>query len=445
MTNPTNFLQQVQTYNKSDLAMLLNFSPFISTSNTKFQNFQNITGNLGNSVTFDTPPQYTTVRSLVADYQESVQNVQTLTVDQPYSCSYSFPAQEQVFNLQEANLDYIKVFGKAAVAELGATIEEDAARVCNSSLPVRGARGVPTGALHTESGPWRYYGNGINPIDSYQKLAQAQKNFTNVGMPRDNIKVYLPDVVVPSIIGTGLNQFAPRRNDEIAQSWEIGEFGTPAVKYYESNLLPIQMAGTIGNSSLALTVVSTNDPTGANITQITATTTALSDPNVLKVGDLLTFQDNISGKTNLRQLTYYGHHQSYQQVQIRVTQVLGGGSDGAGSVTFNITPALQSLAGGTQNINTNVIAGMQLKGPGDHVCGLIVGGNALFLGMPRLPTQIPFPTSSEYDSETGVGLRLTYGSIFGGDQQGFIHDAIMGYQGVGRYLMRLVFPLTQTQ
>ena len=74
-------LQQVQTYQSSDLAYLINLNCFVTTANTRFKNFENEIGNLGDTVTFDRPPRYVTNNSLIITSQASVQRVQTLTVN----------------------------------------------------------------------------------------------------------------------------------------------------------------------------------------------------------------------------------------------------------------------------------------------------------------------------------------------------------------------------
>ena len=101
--------------------------------------------------------------------------------------------------------------------------------------------------------------------------------FKNYGAVAEGIKVYLPDTVVPAVVGNGLNQFVPHRNDEIAMSWEVGDFGTPLVSYYQSNLMPIHVSGNTGVMQQTLTVVSTNDPTGQNVTQITVSGASATD------------------------------------------------------------------------------------------------------------------------------------------------------------------------
>ena len=133
------------------------------------------------------------------------------------------------------------------------------------------------------------YGNGSTAISSYQQLAQAIMFFKNYGSVAEGIKVYLPDTVVPAVVGNGLNQFVPHRNDEIAMSWEVGDFGTPFVSYYQSNLMPIHVSGNTGVLQQTLTVVSTNDPTGQNVTQITVSGASASDANAVFSGDLFQF------------------------------------------------------------------------------------------------------------------------------------------------------------
>lgn len=442
MATPTNILQQVQTYQKSALARLENLNCFMGIANTKFKDFQNFNANLGSVVTFDLPPRFTTAQGLVASFQPANQRVLSLTCDQATNTSYAFTAQERIFNVEKDTESYMKDYGISAVAEMGANIEANLALNANSHCPVNtvvNGQTVPTGALHTESGPYRFFGDGNTPISSYQQLAQMLANYKNYGSVKTGIKVILPDTIVPAIVGTGLNQFAPKRNDEIAMSWEVGEFGTPPVMYYESNLLPIHTAGSVGNNAQPLTVVSTNDPTGANITQITFSGATASDAGAIVSGDLMQFNDGVSGQPNMRYLTFIGHVVSAQPVQVRsITNVA---ATGGGQVTITITPPLQSTPGANQNINNNIVAGMQVTVLPSHKCGLVIGGDSFYLSMPRLPDQSPFATANEYDPETGMSMRMTYGALFGQNQQGMIHDSTWGSVLVPEYSMRMAFPV----
>jgi len=433
---PSNTLQAVQTYQRSSLALLLNLCCHISTANTKFKDFDKIQANLGSTVTFDLPPRFTTTQGLVASWQAANQRTLQLTADQSNNTSFAVTAQQRIFNLEKGEEDYMKVFGKSAIAELANLVE--------SNIALNWASGVVSqldGTTNTYSGPYRFYGDGSTPLNSYQQLAQAVMFFKNYGAVADGMKVYLPDTVIPGIVGSGLNQFAPKRNDESAMSWEVGDFGTPLVHYYQSNLMPIHVSGNSGVEGDTFTVVSTNDPTGQNVTQITVTTDGTAtDASAVFAGDMLQFKDGVSGKPNMRYLTFIGHNVSANPVQVRVT---ADAASSGSSITLNITPALNWAGGANQNLNNAITAGMQLQTFPSHRCGGILGGDGLFMAMPQLPEQAPYDTANEYDPSTGASLRLTYGSLFGQNQTGMIYDEVHGSVIVPEYSMRFLIPLSQ--
>lgn len=433
---PNNILQQVQTYQRSGLALLQNLCCHISTANTKFKDFDKIQANLGSVVTFDLPPRFTTTSSLVASFQPAVQRVQSLACDQANNTSFAVTSQQRIFNLEKGEEDYMRVFGKSAIAELATQVEGNIALNWASAVTSQ-----LTNLQNTFSGPYRYFGNGTQALTSYQQLAQAIMFFKNYGAVAEGIKVYLPDTVVPSIVGNGLNQFVPHRNDEIAMSWEVGDFGTPRVSYYQSNLMPLHVSGNTGVNQQILTVVSTNDPTGQNVTQITVSGATASDAQAVFSGDLFQFQDGVVGQPNLRYLTFIGHFPSANPVQFRA--VANAVANAAGQVTINITPALNWAGGQDQNLNNPIAAGMQILGLPSHRCGGILGGDAFYLAMPQLPEQSPYDTANEYDEDTGASLRLTYGSLFGQNQTGMIYDETHGSVIVPEYSMRFIIPLSQ--
>ena len=435
-TFPNNILQQVQTYQRSGLALLQNLCCHIATANTKFKDFDKIQANLGSTVTFDLPPRAVTTAGLVASFQPAVQRVQQLVADQANNSSFTVTSQQRIFNLEKGEEDYMRVFGKSFIAELAGNVE--------ANIALNWASGVTSqldGTTNTFSGPYRFFGNGTTALTSYQQLAQAIMFFKNYGSVAEGIKVYLPDTVIPSIVGSGLNQFVPHRNDEIAMSWEVGDFGTPLVSYYQSNLMPLHISGNTGVNQSVLTVVSTNDPTGQNVTSITFSGATDSDANAVFAGDLFSFQDGVTGFNNLRYLTFIVHAVSANQVQFRATA--NAAANAAGLVTINITPALNWAGGQNQNLNTPILAGMQVLGLPSHRCGGILGGEAFYLAMPQLPEQSPYDTANEYDPDTGCSVRLTYGSLFGQNQTGMIYDEVHGSVIVPEYSMRYVIPLSQ--
>lgn len=433
---PTNILQTVQTYQRSSLGLLLNLCCHISTANTRFKDFEKIQANLGSTVTFDLPPRFTTAAGLVASFQPAAQRVLQLVADQSNNTSFAVTAQQRIFNLEKGEEDYMRVFGKSAIAELANLVE--------SNIALNWASAVVSqvdGTTNTFSGPYRFYGDGSTPITSYQQLAQANMFFKNYGAVAEGMKVYLPDTIIPAIVGNGLNQFAPERNNEIAMSWEVGAFGTPRIDYYQSNLMPIHVSGNTGVNAQTLTVISTNDSTGQNVTQITVSGATASDTSAVFAGDMFQFKDGVSNQPNMRYLTFIGHKQSANPVQFRATA--NAAADGSGHVTLTITPALNWAGGANQNLNNPIAAGMQLLTFPSHRCGGILGGEALFMAMPQLPEQSPFDTANEYDPETGASLRLTYGSLFGQNQTGMIYDEVHGSVLVPEYSMRILVPLSQ--
>jgi hypothetical protein len=434
-TFPNNILQQVQTYQRSSLALLQNLCCHVSTANTKFKDFNKIQANLGSTVTFDLPPRAVTSAGLVASWQAADQRVLNLTVDQSHNSSFAVTSQQRIFNLEKGEDEYMEVFGRAFMAELATEVETNVALNWASAV-----KSQVDDSLNTFSGPYRFFGNGSTSLSSYQQLAKWQMLFKNYGSVKHDIKVYLPDTVEPDIIGSGLNQFVPKRNDEIANSWELGEFGTPPAKYYRSNLMPIHTSGNTGVLGQTLTVVSVNDPTGNNVTQITVSGATASDFQAVFSGDLMQFAD-APGFTPLRYLTFIGHKPSANPVQFRI--VADAAADGGGNVVLSITPALNWAGGNTINLNAPIQAGMQILTFPSHRCAGMLGGNALFLAMPQLPEQSPYMTSAEYDETTGVSMRLTYGSLLGQNKTGLIYDETHGSVLVPEYSMRGMIPLSQ--
>ena len=242
--------------------------------------------------------------------------------------------------------------------------------------------------------------------------------------------------ILQQIIGTGLNEFATNRNNEIAQSWELGPF--TGATWYQSNLLPVHEAGTVGNLDNTLTIISIN-PAGDEIT----VNSSGGGPEIdaIKKDDSLQFQDGVAGQPNLRYLTFVGHKISGQPVQIRATA--DAASNGAGDIVIPITPALISapITNPNRNLNLPVAVGMELKVLPDHRCGLIYSGDALFVGMPKLPDEDPFFTHSTTDPASGASLRMDTGSKFGQHERGTVWDIIWAETGVPEYMMKMAFPL----
>jgi hypothetical protein len=412
MALPTNTLQNVETYNDAGLALLLNSFVYINKSNKKFKDFDKMSANLGDTVTYDTPPRYTTNPSLVATFQPSTQLKRSLTVDQAENTSYAFSAKQFTFNTR----DYMEKFGKSAFEELGTKVESNV-------------------ALNNISNTYRFFGDGTTAIDSFGQLARAAKLFRNYGAAPGRLCGILEDVAVADIVETGLQQFVPTRNEDIANSWELGSFSK--TDWYETNLLPQHDAGTVGNTALTLTVTAFTTDADGGISDITFSGGG-TDADAIKQYDLLQFDDGVSGQTNVRYRTYIGHVPCVNPVQVQATADAASAAD---SVIIPIFPKLYSAAGPNQNITTAIAVGMQVTVAPSHRAGLLYGGDALYLAMPQLPDEVPFPTATTSDAESGASMRTYYGSKFGLNERGVVHDCIWGSDLVPEYSMRILFPL----
>lgn len=440
MAVPSNVLQQVITYQKAELAWLLNSFYGISHTNKKFKKFNELTANLGDTVSFDVTPRYITYNGLVITQQQSNQRIQNLVCSQAFNVSAGYTDQQFIFNVR----DYMERFGESAMMELGTKIEADILKNFVSGVRVNDPQNSSFGTLQTQTGPFRFYGDGVTPINSYNQLAQMVANFRDFGAAKDKMECVLPVSNIPAIIGSGLNQFAMNRNNEDAMSWELGRFAN--TDWFESNLLPTHVAGTVGNAAApnnVMTVVSTNDPTGANVTQITFTEpTGGTDANAIKSGDLIQFNDGVAGQPNMRFLTFIGHEPTQQPVQFRVTA-------NAATTAGSVTVTLQTINGvglvwaqnQNQNLNNAIAAGMTVTVMPSHRAGCMMSGNQFYLAMPRLPDENPFDTVNTQDPDSGASIRHYWGSQFGQNNRAYVRDSIHGSTLVPENSMRVLFPL----
>ena len=367
------------------------------------------------TVSFDKPPRFSTTNGLVVSFQAAEQRVQNLVCDQSANVSYEFTAQQFIFNVR----DYMQVFGKSAVAQLGTKVESNIAELA-------------------ETNTFRFFGDAVTPINTYLQLANALAFFRNFGAAPENTKGYLSDLTFPGIVNSGLNQFALDRNNKQAMSWEVGRFSN--CDWYQSNLLKTHAAGSNGVAGSTLTVVSTTlDANGAVVAITFSGASAASDPNSVKAYDKFQFNDGVGALTNLRFRTFIGQIVSQSPVQFAAT---ADAASTAGSlVTVSINPPLQVNAGNNQNINTPIVAGMQVSVLPDHRCGLIMSGNPLYLAMPRLPDEDPYKTAVAMDPDSGASIRQYYGSLFGQNQRGMVHDVLWGKTLVDEYAMMVALPI----
>ena len=439
---PTNVLQTVQTYQKAELAWLLNSFCGISMANKKFKDFNTTApSNLGDTVTFDTTPRFISYPGLIITQQPSVQRVQSLICSQAANVSQGYTDQQFIFNVRE----YMDRFGMSAMKELGTYVESDILKNFVSGVTIADPQNPNFGQAQYKSGPFRFYGDGISPINSFTQLAQSVANFTDFGAATHKMMAILPVANIPAIVGSGLNQFAVNRNNELANSWELGKFA--GSDWYESNLLPVHVSGSIGEAAApanVMTVTAIGDPTGANVISLIFSVDASvgNDANAVKAGDLFQFNDGVAGKPNLRFLTFIGHKPCQQPVQFRAI------ADAASSGN-SVTVQLQTIndvglvwAGNqNQNLNTAIQIGMKVTPVPSHRAGILMSGDQFYLAMPKLPDESPYTTVTTVDSDSGASIRHYFGSQFGLNNRAYVRDVIFGSTLVAENSMRYCFPL----
>lgn len=438
MATTDNILQTVQTYQRSLLARLQNLNCFIASANTRFKDFENFKGNLGDTVTYDTPPQMISNDGLVVTTFSTVEQLKrSITVNKSRNVNFAFNAQQLIFNID--NTGYRDEFEKSAIKELGSYIEQDVASV----IPSNTYRFYNPGV--TGTGPYK-----VSPVSSFTTLSDIRSVFDEYGADPIDYKMYLPNRAIPQIIGSGLNQFALDRNNRIAMSWEVGEFQD--MMTYRSNLLPLHVSGTTGNSQQVLTVVSVTRQADGGITSIVFSGATISDANAVKAYDVFQFNPTAAG-LQVNFLSYSGHANINLPLQFEATADAAGVAV-TGNVTISVSPVIYDVTAVTGNPliankqNTNfdfsagaISAGITALGLPSHRCGLLTSGNPLYIAMPKLPDMDPFKTASESDPDTGVSLRLYTGAGFGTNTYGSILDCLWGKDLEPTHSMRIPFPV----
>jgi len=414
-----NVYQQVELYQSSLLPLMENLDPFIMLANKKFDNFNSNTYSYGAAVSFDLPVRTTIEDGLVASFTPVEQPKHVLTVNKKKNGSYIVADDNHIFQQQDV---WAEKYGRGFIAEYGTVVGSDIASVC-------------------ETDTYRAYGDGVTAINSVEQLAQMLADLRNYGAANTKATVILPDVKMPAIIDSGLAQFVTKRNDEFANSWQLGSWNN--ADFYTSNLLPTHMSGTVGTLGDTLTV----DSISGDGSQITFSG-ASSDLTTFLENDIITldpdklYTNTTQGGQGAKFLTWIGHKPSSQSVQVRVT---ADANAVAGVVTVSIFPALNSTTGDyDENVNFDItdVAGNGLTAVAlnSHICGLVYTADPLYVAMPRLPEMRPFDSVSTISDE-GASIRLSYGSIFGQGEMGWIFDGVYGYTLVPRYAMRIAFQI----
>lgn len=411
-----NVFVNVQTYQPYACAYLRHSSPLIYDANRKFDQFQDFTGNLGNTVLFQKQLLLKPTKSLVYNWEQTVQRTISLTVDKPLSVPLQYSAEQLVFNDAEA---FMKDYGgKAAMNCMSGEIETTLAELA-------------------ETETFLHFGNGRTEINSYVQLSSALRKMRNYGNTLGDAKAYIPDFAVDKIINAGQNQFTLDRNNITANSWDLGSFAK--CDWRISSFLKKHIAGSEGQANSTLTVVGVDtDP--EDPTKVVAITfsgaSAASDPDSVKKGDKFTF--NLSADTYM---TILGSGGKASASLVQFSAAANAASNGSSEVTVTLNNPLIA-SGNQQNITKQIAAGMTVSVADSHYVGLITQGDPLFLAMPRLPNTDPYKMKQDYDMDSGISVRFSYGTIYGQNIYGYAFDAIYGGQLNGENAMAVLFPLS---
>ena len=441
MAAPTNELQDVVTYNtRASLAYLENSHVLINKTNKEYQDsYTKNSYNLGDTISWELPARFINTAGLTANFQATEQRVQTMSVTQAMNNSQAYTAQDLILNInaQKDPDGYYRRYGDSAGLEMGSFMEADIGKNFHSGVPILDPKNVNQGQLITNSGPYRFFGDGTTDITSYQQLAQAAAEFRAFGVPNSQICGIVPNTKITPIVNNGLSQFTVDRGNENADSWALSNMSQ--INWYESNLLPRHISGTTGQLQQTLTLVATNDPTGANITQLTFSGATPNDPDAVKSGDLFRFTAAL-GFTTPQYLTFIGH-QDTTGLNAQFRAISDVASDAAGEVVINIegAPGFSTVAGGNQNLNTALVPGQQVLGLPNHKVGAIWVMSQFYFAVPPLPDTSPYVGYTATSKESKVSLRHYHGMRFGENFYGYVQDAIWTSILVPDYAMRLIF------
>ena len=438
-----NILQQVKTYNRDrQLYGFQNQNCFVSkVCNHKYNDaHRGISKNLGDTISIFLPSGATSGNGLIVSTHPIYQNIAELPIIGAAYSAISATDQERIFNLNKEG--FWEQEGRAMAEELGSKVEIEVAKHITGSATNLDPKSPNYGQMQVNSGPTRFVDFISTGLLTYQALAQSQSDWLTMGAPSIKHEMVLPTNYYPPIIGSGLGQFVPRRNDSIAQSWEVGTFGTPMTTYHSSNNLPDHIAGALGIADTTLTITATNDPTGVNVTELTMSG-AGAQTNAVKVGDMGYFL----AASGIRATTFRGHAKTNQLVQFRVIESADstGGNVVVKIVTGTYTQGqgLNSSAGHPlQNISGPIVLGSTtVKFLPSHKCGLRVAGNMFYLAMPRLTDLSPYQSSIDTDKDTQVSLRMYHAPIIGQNENLLVNDTIWGALLVPRGSQRICLPL----
>lgn len=443
---PTNSLQNVATYQKYDVAYMRNTAYIVKHGNHMADNIANLTGNLGATVNYMVAPMSTVARSLSSPPTGIAQRLQPLTVDQQFQRSLALSDVEFLFNFDRNA--YEKIQGEADAIAIATELELTAMQNAISQMPSYDEGGNVSG-VHTDQGPYRFFGDGSTDIASVTQMARMAYDFKEIGFAPKKFHAILPTSAVSSLLSTQFSQFTMNRNNEASASWEIGTLnGIVDLEFFASNQMPQHLAGQVGQATApanVVTVVSTNDPTGANVTQITVTVDAsLSNTaDAFVIGDMGQFVQGVAGKTDIRQVTRYGKKVTHLPAQMLITadaDTVGTSSTITIRTTNDVGFCWQS-GNPNQNISAPIVAGTKIQIMPSHDVGLVHSGNQFYCATPKLPETRPYDNAIYTDPDSMIALRWYAGFDIQYKTHQITKDMIAALGLLPDNCMRLMFAL----
>lgn len=420
---PNNIFEEVEQIANMSVVAIKSVSPVLMHANYKPEQILAGPGSRSASARYFKQGRSSAVASLTSNFEGIIDRFDEVAVNQQASASLALTDSQVLYetkgpvSVDEAAKAGFNGYLKPKLREIGQFINNNVIDVARTKT-------------------WRYYGSPSTPINTYNQLVKGVNRLRLYGSTGEMAKAFLPMSVIPDIIQNGMSDFATKRNDSDAYNWELST--SYRTDWFECDFMPQQEAGNVGKDGLTLTVVSVATDANGGVTSITFSGAGASDNDAIKAGDKFTFQDNVSGHPNLRMVQFVGHGTIMHPVQNCV--VSNAASDGSGIVTVTLVEPLQGSAGQLQNINHSIVAGMQVKFEGDHTVGFVMQGNPLLVAMADLPSKNPFSSASVRDPDTGVSLRLTYGSAAFTDETGWAYNALYGKGLDGDNVLAYLFP-----
>jgi len=410
-----NSFNQVATYHDIMLATLQNENGILNKANKKFKDFPNtVISNLGPTVQIYKPVRVTGVNSLTWETQGISQRVQNLTINNAYSSSVDFTAQQMLENVDP--FDFMEKIGDSMIADIGSNVEQNL-------------------ASDFIKYPYRFYGDGISSLNTSYELAEAMALFHNYGSVKTMAEAFIPDLSVPSVVNSNANQFTLDRNNRDTMSWELGTFAK--CNWNTSNQLQVHNSGSEGEAGSELTVVSTTKDANGNILTITFSgCSAPSDANSIKAYDRLYVTTSGS-----RLLQFTGYNVSSNPIQFQAASDASSTSGSQVTVTL-LTPLFpgksttDSIA-----INRDIVAGMKVKVLPSHRTGVIYAGNPHMLAMPQMGPVSPFDSAYKADPDTGAAIQMAWGATLGQNSTKMGCSTLWGSTMFPEYAMALIYPV----